>query len=497
MNRGWVLLLGVIVAVAGCRSSPESLSVTLSTTSTALGTAVTVAQEIGDPAQRAEVLAIIAEGFLEAQNHEDALQVAAEAARLVNEIPISTDVVRLQLRIAELLLAVDETDSARRLIVEATTFTEALRDETAQADLLPVIIEAAMAGDDDTRDLLPGAVDPVYIIEDTGLRAQTFIAIAEVYQSVGVGQSVTGLLQQAIPAIRSVADPFRRADLFARLSCRAFVAGGEEDLARALAEDAEEQLINGMANADPDPDTVAVVFKAVTRDRGGTEAMISVSGIRDKHARAAGYLAVAMAEGAGASAELALGRAVGAAYYIVDPQSYGALMTSISHAYFSMGLRAEALDTAGYAAARLSENQTAMSNAETLSRLAGAYALLDRTDLLHEYLLRIENPYLRGLISVAVAEHLIDEGRQGVADDFLVDALREADNSDFLADSLREKIVLGFARSGNYSLAIRTVERMSDHSLRARAVAFLGFHADANDGLSNSQLSDLQAVLGS
>ena len=494
MNRGWVLLFGVIVGVAGCRSSPEPLSVTLSTTSTALATAVAVAQEIGDPVQRAEVLAIIAEGFLTAQNHEDALQVAAEAARLIDEIPISIEVVRLQLRIAELLLAVDETDSARRLIIEATTFTEALRDETAQAVLLPVIIEAAIAGDDDTRDLLPAAVDPVYVIEDTGLRAQTFIAIAEAYQSVGVGQSVTGLLQQAIPAIRSVADPFRRANLFAGLSCRAFAAG-EDDLGHALVEDAEEQLINGMANTDPDPDTVAVVFRAVTRDQGGTQAMLSVSGIRDKHARAAGYLAVAMAEGAGASAELALGRAVDAAYYIVDPQSYAALMTSISYTYFSMGLRAEALNTAGYAAARLTENQTAMNNAETLSRLAGTYALLDRTDLLHEYLLRIEDPYLRGLISVAVAEHLIDEGRPGVADDFLVDALLEADNSGFLSDSLREKIVRGFARSGNYSLAIRTVERMTDHSLRARAVAFLGFHAHSNNGLSSSQLSDLQAVL--
>ncbi|MBU8912575.1 MAG: hypothetical protein KOO61_01015, partial [Spirochaetales bacterium] len=325
MNRRWVLLFGVTVAVASCRSSPESLSVTLSATSTALATAVTVAQEIGDPIQHAELLVIIAEGFLNAQNREDALQVAAETVRLVNEIPMSTEVIRLQLRTAELLLAADETDGARRLITEATTFTNALRDESARADLLPLIIQAAIAGDDDTRDLLPAAVDPVYIIEDPGLRAETFIAIAETYQSVGVGQSVTGLIQQAIPAIRSVADPFRRADLFAGLSCRAFAAG-EDDLARALVEDAQEQLTAGMVKAEPDPETVAVVFKAVTRDLGGTEAMISVCGIRDRYARAVGFLAVAMAEGSGPSAELALDRAVDAAYYITDPEAYSALM---------------------------------------------------------------------------------------------------------------------------------------------------------------------------
>ncbi len=495
VNRRWVLLFGVTVAVAGCRSSPESLAVTLSTSSTALATAVAVAQEIGDSIQRAEVLVVIAEGFLNAQNREDALQVAAEAARLVNEVPISTEVVRLQLRTAELLLAADETDGARRLIAEATTFTNALRDETARAHLLPAIIQAAIAGGDDTRDLLPAAVDPVYIIEDTGLRAETFIAIAETYQSVGVGQSVTGLIQQAIPAIRGVADPFRRADLFAGLSCRAFAAG-EDDLGRALVKDAQEQLTTGMVNAEPDPDTVAVVFKAITRDRGGTEAMISVAGIRDRYARAVGFLAVAMVEGSGSSAELALGRAVDAAYYTADPEAYAGLMTSISYAYFSMGFRAKALQTAGYAAARLSESQTAMSNAEILSRLAGAYALFDQTDLLRQYLMQIRDPYLRGLISVAVAELLIDEGRQGVADDFLVDALLEADNSNFLSDSLRERIVRGFARSGNYSLAIRTVERMSDSFLSARAVAFLGFHADPNGGLSDAQLRDLQEVLG-
>ena len=155
-----------------------------------------------------------------------------------------------------------------------------------------------------------------------------------------------------------------------------------------------------------------------------------------------------------------------------------------------------AANCAGHAAGRLSENQTAPGNAETLSRLAGVYGLLDRTDILREHLQRVDDPYLRGLIYVAVAELLIDEGQQGVADDFLVDALLEADSSDLLSDGLRERIVQGFARSGNYSLAIRTVERMSDPALRARAVALLGFHADPNGGLSDSQLSDLREVLG-
>jgi hypothetical protein len=127
--------------------------------------------------------------------------------------------------------------------------------------------------------------------------------------------------------------------------------------------------------------------------------------------------------------------------------------------------------------------------------LAGLYALLDRTTTVREYLRQFEVPYFRGLIAVAVAELLISEGRQGVADDFLVDALLEADNSDALADGLREKIARGFSRSGNYTLAIRTIERMSDPFLRARAVAFLGYFADPNGGLSESQERDLRSVL--
>jgi len=495
VKRGWVLLFGVAVVVASCRSSPESPSVTLSTTSSTLATAVGVAQEIGDPFQSAEVLAIVAGGFLEAQNDEDALQVAAEAARLINEIPMSTEIVPLQLQIAELLLAVDEPDSARRLILEAMTFARELRDESAQADLLPAIVQVAIAGGDDTRDLLPAAVDPVYVIESTGLRAETFIAIAELYQSIGVGQSVTGLIHQAIPAIRSVPDPFRQADLFASLSWLALGAG-EDDLARSLTQDAKEQLIDGMVNSNPDPDTVAAVFKAVTRDRGGEQAMVSVSDIQDPHALAAGYLAVATAEEDIAAARVALGRAVDAAASISNHEAYATIMTSLSHAYISVGLRAEALSAAESAAARIAENQALMSNAETFSQLARAYALLDRTDLLHDYLLQIDDSYLRGLISVEVADLLIHEGREGVADDFLVEAFLEADNADFLSDSLREKIVQGFARSGNYSLAIRTVERMSDPALRARAVAHLGIYADQRGGLSDSQQRDLEEVLG-
>jgi tetratricopeptide (TPR) repeat protein len=484
----------VIVAIAGCRSSPESLSVTLTSNSSALAFGVAVAEEVGDPAQRAEILAVIAQGLQNAQNSQDALQVAVEAGRLINEVPVSAELVDLQLRIAELLLSVEETGSARRLIVEATSYAAAIRDETLRADLLVAIIQVAVRGEDDTRDLLPAVVDPVYVIEDTGLRAHTLIAVAEAYQAVGAGQSVTGLIQQAIPAIRSVPDAFRRAELFASLSCRAFAAG-VDDLGSALVEDATEQLTDGMANANPGPDTVALVAKAVTRDRGGAQAMLVVSGLEDPRSRAAGFLAIGMADNAGQSAVPALNRAVQACGAIDDPRDFAAFMTSIAHAYLNLNRRREALAAANQAAVRVSANLSVMNNTETLGQLAGVYALLDLTDMVWEYLRQFDLPYFRGLIAVTVAELLISEGRQGVADDFLVDALLEADSSDVLADGLREKIARGFSRSGNYTLAIRTIERMSDPPLRARAVAYLGYYADSNGGLSGAQDLDLKSVL--
>ena len=480
------------LAAFACRSAPDQVSVALSESASVLGRATLEASSLSDPVQQVDVLTTIAEGFLLSGRQPDALAVALEALRVTGRLPVSPEIVQLRLDLAATLLLLEETATARGVISDATVYSRLVRDEQERAHLLIRIVEAAVTGTDDTRDLLQTVVNEVYVIESPDLRASTLIDVAEAYQRVGVGQPVTGLIHQAIPAIRSLPDPARRAFLFARLSFRALEAG-EAGLASGLVEDATDESF--ASGADINAETARTVAAAVVRSEGLQSALGFVQAIAGPHPRAAGYLAVAEAIPDARTSVTLLEHAVDSAGSIESTAAYASVLTGVAIAYNAIGLTGAAIRVADYVVSRTSQDVTFLGQVAQLARLASVYVAADRLETVREYIAGLSDPYTRSVLSVSVAERLTDEGRQGLADDFLVDALLEADRTEYLSDALRRDIAVGFARSGNYSLAIRTIERISDPLLRTRAITGLGYVAGPRGGLSDSQLASLDAIL--
>ena len=112
-------------------------------------------------------------------------------------------------------------------------------------------------------------------------------------------------------------------------------------------------------------------------------------------------------------------------------------------------------------------------------------------------LLSAPDEYIRGSVAVRAANRLIDEGRLGLADDFLTIALIASDEATYLADGLRQQIVPGFAQTGSIRLAIRTIERIDDELLRARSVAELAVLAEPAGLVTPIYRADLASVLAS
>ena len=399
----WILALVCTLLATGCRSTPESAPVSLTRGETVLARATREVGALGDPAEQVAIFETIAEGMRRAGNTTDARAVAREAVRLARELPATPEGVELRLALAAVLLRLEEPALARELIRGATDYARGVLEEPIRAELLVSIVESALTSVEDTRDLLPAIVDEVYVIENADLRATTLIAVAETYQRVGVGQSVAGLINQAIPAIRSVQNANRRALLFARVSFRALEAGDLE-LAVDLIDDATEQLTEG--ETEVSRDTAEIVVRALTATDQTDRAARLVSGSDSPTVRAAGYLSIARELSRAGPATQVLEQAVTAAEEVSDAGQYVDLMVGIAMEYQRRGLRGAAARVGGYAASRARGQPGIANQLQELEGLARVYAAADQLAEIRSFISEIADPYVRSVLSVTVAERL-------------------------------------------------------------------------------------------
>jgi len=483
----------VFAVLAGCRTEPDAMPVTIGVSTGVLPIALEVAPQIQDSGRRVGALLQISRGLVEVGSPTDAGTVALEAARIISNLPLSDDLVGLQLETAQVLLDLDQIDSARRLIIEATNYATSPREEISQSTLLPAIVRVALAGGDDTRDLLPPIVDPAYVMEDPALRAQTFISIVEQYQAIGLGQSVRGLIQQAIPAIRMVTNPTVRARLFGALALRAFESS-QPELGSSLVRNALTDL--GAGTDEPNTAAINSVFRSISRERGAADSINAVPRSLSPESRVTALIAIADEASTESGAVLATRRAAEEVSNIGDPQTRASLLAEIAVRFSRFHRDDEAAEGSEQALETTLSLTSASARVQVLISLAGVYATTARPSVLAETARGIGDPYGRALVALEAARALNAEGQFGIAEDFLVLSLEAADESTLLPDELRISVAEGFARAGSYGPAVTTIERITTASDRARATAILARYADPNGGLSAQQLEDLRQILG-
>jgi hypothetical protein len=246
-----LVVLAALLALTSCRSAPEPARPDVRDESSFLGLAVAEASTLEDAMPRAELYTKIAAGYRALEDETSMLSLATSALRLAFDAGATDESIRIRLALAPLLASAGDDASALAALESGLEYAASSGDSALRAGVLPLVVQSALQSDEPARPLLRSAVDEVYVIEDPAQRAEALIRIAELYQSGGPALSVTGLIQQAIPAIRSTPDAFRRAVLFVRLAELA-VASGETRLGNRLVD-----IVVSDVEGSPAPDSEA------------------------------------------------------------------------------------------------------------------------------------------------------------------------------------------------------------------------------------------------
>jgi hypothetical protein len=308
---------------------------------------------------------------------------------------------------------------------------------------------------------------------------------------------VTGLIQQAIPAIRATRAPYRRSVLFARLADLAF-ASNEQRLGNRLIDIvlSEFRQIDAPSD-DREAEQLLSVIDLLARLERVDDATVLLDLFDSPYFRARGLIVIA---GSLEPRSARLDRLRQAAQRAAEIQDTGRLVDAnirLALGYLGAASPRAARPYADAAAGGVIANPPLYSRVELAGRTAEIYVVLDELQLVRELLLSAPDEYIRGSVAVRAASRLIEDGRLGLADDFLTIALIASDEATYLADGLRQQIVPGFAQTGSIRLAIRTIERIDDELLRARSVAELAVLAEPAGLVTPIYRADLASVLAS
>ncbi|MFW6293557.1 MAG: hypothetical protein ACOC7V_14725 [Spirochaetota bacterium] len=494
-GRVSLILIASSFLLASCASAPDPVEPVVADESTFLGLAVAEATELDDPLERASLYGRIAQGYRELGEEPSMQSLALTALELTRTVGATEQSIRTRLELAPLLAAAGNDTEALEALESALAFAAGASDGGVRASLLPLVANSALRSDEAARPILRRAVDEVYVVEQPRRRAEALIRVAEFYQAGDETLSVTGLIQQAIPAVRSVDEPYRRAALFARL---AVLAGqtNEKRLAQRLSENTTAQIDAAGAPADEAQADLLLLVVARLAAFGALEDAIGLVELFSRPSDVAFALAslVPHAPSASARAEY-LRRAGEQAGRVEDTALSIEAQIVVGFAYLEADNAAAALPYAERALDSLVEAPAVYERIELAGRLAELYVRLDRLQAVRALLLQAPDEFVRGTVAVRAADRLIVDGRLGVADDFLTVALVASDETTYLADGLRQDTAAGFARTGSIRLAIRTIERMDDELLRARAVAEVAVLAEPAGLVTPIYRADLASVL--
>ncbi len=498
---GAVLAAVFIIVISACRSTPEVPSLQLNDDSSALQAAILAVKAVPDPFTQAVVHIRVAEAYgAHAQTPEmaeDALATAAQARELLSRAGVSVGSTAALLDLARVYLQLEQPGVAHQLVGEAIGRFQSDDRPVLLVNLLVEAVAVGLAGGEATRDLVREAINEIYVVEDPGQRGHALVRIAEIYQEQAVGQPVTGLIQQAMPAFRSVENPWERAVGFSRVAVR-HARANNADAADRAAQDTVAQVHDQPA---PEAENRARQRSLVGNlvDAG---AFSYAQAVMDDEQRPGPRSALLVelasghrAAGRGADAAVALAEAHTRALQVESGAERVDLLSSIAQAYLQLPIRNLAFAVAEEAMVAINEDARSVDRLEALERLGRVYAELDEVDLLREYLSTLPTMYARGMVALAAAQPLITAQLRGVADDLLVFAFLQVDGEAYLRDTLLRSIAAGFSENRSFVFSMRATDRIDDPYLQALALADLGAEILAAGGLSPNEQSLLDQII--
>lgn len=484
----------LLFASAACQTPDPVPPPAVQDPSSFLGLATAVVFDLPDVLDQAELFAEVAAAYLEVGDESSARAVAERARQRAVSAGDGEESLRVRLSLVPTFSVLDSGTTVSLLETVLSTL-DRRADDVLRATLIPPLIESALAAGEPARFALREGVDLSYIILDPGRRARTLIEVASLYQRSGIGLSVTALIQQAIPAVRSVASPYQQAELLASLAVLADTAG-ERGLADRLVDIAERVLADGQTPSDP-VGRAALLAAGWTFGALGDRAAVQLIAdlLPAGYERVVLELELALLVPLQSTRRARLAESFEQMQNLDDPFERAAALIALAEAAWEEGAAELSLQATGRVQQLVAASGNLQADEALVQRLIRLRVLQDEIEAITGVMNAAESPYIRGLMAVDAADGLIAAERLTLAEDFLVVGLLASDETTFLSDSLRVLLAERFARARSVRLAIRTIERMDDPLFRARAVVAVAAVAQPA-GLTTPLLqADLASVL--
>lgn len=476
--RARLILLTISAAtILSCRTTPDPIPLVTNDTTSALRAALDVSSSVVELAQRAEIHISVARAYATHGDSEAALadgrSVADSARELLTRVGATVRSTAQLVDLARVYLLLEDEATARLLIEEILLRFELGNPVDLPVSTLVETVSAGLDGGEALRDVVRRAIEQVYVVADPGDRARVLLRIAEIYQDEGVGQSVTALLQQAMPALRGLASPWERAEGFSRAALRHH-RSGDEAAALRVASDAVAQLSSG-ASGSIQVAQFRVAVSNLARARAFEQAQHAIDLEPNGSNRAillaelaAGYRLANRPRDAVATLESARSAS------LEEGSGAAVPLARIAEEFVALGRLERAHRVAEEAVYFAASATVAVTPLETLERLAAVYSSVDELDQLREYLVQLPDRKRRIAVALAAAQPLIAARLRGVADDLLVYALLQVPEEESDRDQQLFQIAESFARNQSFVFSMRAIERIGDAYHFARALSVLG-----------------------
>ena len=468
-----------------CRSNPEQIGPGVTDDGSPLSLAVSEAGELDDPMMRATLYLDLGNAYIDLGDEQNAAVLADEILTLAQASGASEESIRMQLRVAPLFYDAARPERSGEVLISAVQLIRAVEFPQVRAGLLAEAVKYALLCGDSGLPTVRAAVDEAYVLEDPATRVDTLISVARLYQQGGTALSVTSLIHQSVPSVRSIPNPRQRAYLFGRLAGLANAAR-ETDIRDRLVEDAMRELGRDAPSDTVNDRYVADLVRILSEIGARSSAAIAADLVADPQERVRALVALASGDPGLPVAPQLLQSASDAAEQVSGNVARAESLLTVADAYLS---RADMP-----AAARLADEVQSLLEAgaaagQRLDLFLGVVHVIAGSDpgQLSALINGQTDPFVRGSVATAAADQLGAAGEPEIAKSLLTTALASADMADYLPDVLRLGVIRSYIGLGDPAAALAVVGSMVDPVLRTQAIVVMAVAISGTD--SNETLT--------
>lgn len=494
----------ILIALAGCATAPPAPTVppldlvALADSGAPLSDALIAAERIPDVRTRVSVYARIAREYAQNGDGQAAAGLLDRTLLVVRLAGIASQIPDIMAEIADDFVLLKNDTRAVPILSQALADAAGVSDPFNRGLVLERIAESCIDAGAPAFDILRQTLQSIYIIEDLWTRATILTDIARRYQGNGQNISVDVLLQQAIPAAGSIANPWLKSLALSQIALR-FRAAGNGDSARYYGGRAFDEItsVQVLRRTEADASRVVTVAQNLATLGLTDQAVMVLGTIEYSYLRAEGLATVGVIVAAAGNTSRGVqlcSQATDVAYGETSAYRRGEALGSIALAYGKLRQDRLALATADVALEIVPTIGDSSQRSDVVAAVAEAQMRWGTASSAFAAVDQIDDVYTRASSLITLAGRLLDDGLPSQAADSANAAAKLAPGAPYLQQNLYRGLADIDIRLGDYAGALAKIRNITDPYTLAVSLADLQSVQDAAHPLSVEDRAALRDI---